>query len=205
MQLYGSTRSPFVRKVLVAALEAGLQDIWTFAPKTVAVLKPDPDVCAINPLGQIPALVFDDGTALYDSLVICDYLNQQRPQAGLIPADGPSRLATLRRHAEGDGVLDTCVRWLGERRRADHPITADYVEQHHRKVIRVADHWESEARSWDGPALDVGFIAIGCALAYVDFRFPQVAWRTDRPTLTAWYDGLTRRPSFASTEFRDGA
>jgi glutathione S-transferase len=203
MNLYGSTRSPFVRKVLVFAHEAGLQDLLTLVPKTVAILSPDPDVCAVNPLGQIPALILDDGTAVYDSLVICEWLDQQRPGSGLIPAAGAARIDALRRHAEGDGVLDTFVRWFSERRRADHPLTADYVEQHRRKVLRVMDSWEAQAGGWHGQPVDIGAIAIGCALAYADFRFGQVAWRADRPDLAAWYAGICERPSFAATTFRD--
>jgi glutathione S-transferase len=203
MQLYGSTRSPFVRKVLVFAHETGLQDLLTIVPKTVAILTPDPDVCSVNPLGQIPTLILDDGTALFDSLVICEWLGQQGPERGLIPATGAARIDALRRHAEGDGVLDTFVRWFSERRRADHPLTADYVEQHRRKVIRVIDNWETRAGRWRGRPVDIGEIAIGCALAYADFRFGQIAWRTGRPELAAWYADLCERPSFVATAFKD--
>lgn len=202
MQFYGSTRSPFVRKVLVFAHEAGLQDLLTLVPKTVAILSPDADVCAANPLGQIPALVVGDGMAVYDSYVICEWLDQQRPDAGLIPV-GAARIHALRRHAEGDGVLDTFVRWFSERRRADHPLTADYVEQHRRKVTRVLDAWERQVEGWSGRPLDLGDIAVGCALAYADFRFDQVAWRTGRPRLDAWYARLAARPSFVATTFKD--
>jgi glutathione S-transferase len=203
MQLYGSTRSPFVRKVLVFAHEAGLQDQLTLVPRTVAILAPDAQVCAANPLGQIPALILDDGAPVYDSLVICEWLHQRRPGTGLLPQGGPARIDALRRHAEGDGVLDTFVRWFSERRRADHPLTADYVEQHRRKVSRVVDHWERQVEGWAGRPVDLGDIAIGCALAYADFRFEPVAWRAGRPRLAAWYAGIAERPSFAATAFKD--
>jgi glutathione S-transferase len=204
MKLYASTRSPFVRKVLVCAHEVGLIGRIEFVPKIVSFLSADAEVGRHNPLGQIPTLVLDDGTSLYDSGVICDYLSQQKPELQLVPDDPAGRLETGRRHAEADGLLAVFLRWYGERRRADDPISPQYVAACRAKLAQVAAAWERAAPSWNGRRLDVGFVAIGCALAYADFRFAAEDWRAGRPQLTRWHEELCRRPSFAATSFRDG-
>lgn len=204
MKLYSSTRSPFVRKVLVCAHEAGVIGRIERALKIVSFLKGDEEVGAHNPLGQIPTLVLEDGTSLYDSGVICEYLSQQKPELQLVPSDPAARLDMARRQAEADGLLDTFMRWYGERRRAADPMSPQYVAACRGKFLRVVDAWEAAVPGWEGRRLDVGFIAIGCALAYADFRFATEDWRAGRQHLARWHAALCTRPSFAATNFQDG-
>jgi glutathione S-transferase len=204
MKLYASTRSPFVRKVLVCAHEVGIIDRIECIPKVVSFLSADAEVGGYNPLGQLPTLVFEDGSSLYDSGVICEYLSQQKPGLGLVPAHPAERLDMGRRQAEADGVMANFMRWYGERRRADDPLSPQYVSICRGKLNRVADAWEKAASGWRGRTLDVGFVAIGCALSYADFRFSAEHWREGRPALAEWYSELSLRPSFEATALRDG-
>lgn len=204
MLLYSSRRSPYVRKVLVCAHETGLIGQIAEVPKVVSYLAADEEVGRHNPLGQIPTLVLDDGSVLYDSGVICAYFAELRPEAGLEPAAPAARLAMRRRQAEGDGLMMTFLRWYGERRRADHPLSPQYVAVCRGTFRRMLEHWEGEAARWQDLPLDIGFVAIGCALAYADFRFEAEAWRPGRPVLAAWYARLCARPSFAATAFDGG-
>ncbi|MBF9233846.1 glutathione S-transferase family protein [Microvirga alba] len=203
MKLYSSDRSPFVRKVLVCAHEVGLIDDIERVPKVVSFLQTDEEVGSHNPLGQLPTLVLDDGTSLYDSGVICDYLSQLNVATLLVPIHPDARLEMARRQAEADGLLANFMRWYGERRRADHPLSPQYVAICRGKLQRVADAWNNAAPSWHGRRLDIGFIAIGCALSYADFRFSAENWRSERQELATWYEQLCRRPSFQATEFRE--
>jgi glutathione S-transferase len=203
LRLFWSSRSPFVRKVMVCAHELGLAGRIECVPKLVTMLQPDDEVSSRNPLQQIPTLILDDGSSLYDSGVICDYLNGLVAGGELVPADPALRIDMARRQAEGDGLLDTFIRLYGQRRRADHPMTPQYVEADRRKLRRMLGHWEAAAPSWAGRPLDLGFVAIGCALCYADFRFAAEVWRTGHPQLAAWHVALCRRPSFRATEFRD--
>ncbi|CAH1661375.1 glutathione S-transferase family protein [Chelatococcus asaccharovorans] len=204
MKLYASNRSPFVRKVLVCAQELGLADRIELVPKVVSFLNADEEVGRHNPLGQLPTLLRDDGTSLYDSGVICDFLNQQVAGATLFPDQPAARIEMGQRQAEADGLLANFMRWYGERRRADHPLTPQYVAICRGKLQRVGDAWEAAAPAWRGRPLDIGFIAIGCALAYADFRFAAEDWRQGRPQLADWYTELSSRPSFLATEFGGG-
>ena len=204
MKLYSSTRSPFVRKVLICAHEAGLLARIDLVPTLVSFLRADEDVGRHNPLGQIPTLVLDNGEALYDSGVICAYFDGLVPDARLLPhAPGPARHCALRQ-VQADGLMATFMRWYGERRRAADPLSRDYVAISRGKLHRVLDRWERDAADWAALPFDVGFAAIACALAYADFRFAGETWRDGRPALSGWYAGIEGRPSIAATAFRDG-
>ncbi len=202
MKLLGSTRSPYVRKVLVAAHEVGLADQIEMVAKVVTLVDREPDVCAANPLGQVPALLLPNSQTLYDSGVICDYLDAISTRPHLIPDDRMAKVEMSRRHAEADGLLAGFVRWYSERRRTDEPLSSLYVSVSRDKLAHVADHWDRQAYSWAERPIDLGFIAIGCALAYGDFRFSPEDWRSGRPALAGWYDIISTRPSFVATAFR---
>lgn len=203
MKMYWSSRSPYVRKAMVFAHEVGVADrIETTRVVVSATIRND-ELDATTPLGQIPTLVTDDGALIYDSLVICTYLDGLHDGRRLIPPDGPERLDALRRHALGNGMLDNLLKWLMESRRDPATQSAEIVAAFRRKTHRALDVLESMAPSLGGAPVDIGQIAIGVALAYVDFRFGAEDWRAGRPALAAWHVDVAARPSMIATEFAD--
>ena len=129
MKLHWSPRSPFVRKVMIVAHELGLADRLDCVRTVVATTKPHAVLMEENPLSKIPTLVLDDGTVIYDSPVICEYLDQLHDGPKLIPAALPERMTALRRQALGDGFLDFLLLWRNERERpAEHPSQVASVE-----------------------------------------------------------------------------
>jgi glutathione S-transferase len=200
MKLLWSSRSPFVRKVVVAAHELGLADRIATERVVVSANKPNADVMALNPLNKIPTLVLDDGTALYDSRVIAEYLDTLHDGPRLHPADPAARHKALCRQALGDGMLEVGVLWLGERNRTKEAQSESHLAAYRLKTAKALDLLESEGLDPPGGTPDIGQIAVGCALGYLDFRFAAEAWRTGRPALSAWYAAFAERPSMRATE-----
>jgi len=202
MKLLWSSRSPFVRKVMVAAHEVGLADRVRTGRVVVAANKPNADVMAVNPLNKIPTLVLDDGTVLYDSRVICEYLDTLHDGRKLFPTEEPARWSALRRQALGDGLMEVIVLRLGEQNRPKEAQSESHLGAFRLKIASGLDRIEAEG---GGPASqpDIGHIAIACALGHLDFRFAADAWRTGRPRLAAWYAEFARRPSMRATEYVD--
>ncbi|MGD9744609.1 MAG: glutathione S-transferase N-terminal domain-containing protein [Dongiaceae bacterium] len=195
MTLRYSTTSPYVRKVTVVAHEAGQHD----SIERVPTLPWDPktDLPKDNPLGKVPALVTPDGT-FYDSPVICEYLDAKGGRK-LYPAAGPARWAALRRQALADGMLDAGISWLLESRRQAGEQSRGWMERQQGIVRRGFDALEAEAGKLDGP-VDIGTIAVGCAIGWLEFRNILGAdWRQGRPSLARWYEGFARRPSMLAT------
>ena len=204
MRLYGSPRSPYARKVMVAAHELGLAGRITQVHVVVSTTHVNAELARHNPLGQIPTLVLDDGTILCDSLVICEYLDGVAGRAALFPVAPPQRSDALTRHALGHGVMDTLVRLFGERRRVDDPLQPVYVKAFRDKFHRVLDAWEARCAGTGcrhEPAIDIGDIAMACALSYADFRFDEEHWRDARPALAAWHALFAQRPAMRATEY----
>jgi glutathione S-transferase len=203
MQLFGSTRSPFVRKVLVVAHERNLADRITLVPVVVGVTTVDDAVVALNPLGQIPTLVRDDGQALPDSLLICEYLDTLAVPSGMpvFPSDPAQRLEALSRHAWGQGLMEALVRLFGERKRTGDPLHGDYDQALRHKFRRVTAAFESACTSWPAGRADIGDIAVGCALAYADFRCAEERWRDSHPRLDAWFTAFAGRPAMMATAY----
>jgi len=193
--LYGSTRSPFVRKVLIVAHELGLADAIALRPVIVSNTARDAEVGAVNPLGQIPAMVLDDGTALYDSLVICLYLAARAGENRLLPADGPAHWDVLTRHALGQGLAESLVKLFGERRRSDDPLGAAVAAALTEKIEH--GFHAASAREWLAGRFDLGDIALAGAIAYADFRFPAIDWRA--AGLGPFYTAALARPSMQAT------
>lgn len=193
MKLLSSAASPFVRKVRIVAAACGLDprielvaaDPWA-SPELLT---------GANPLSRIPCLITDDGVALYDSPVICEYLDHLG-QGGLFAPPGPLRWRALVLQALGDGMLDAAVLRRREEMRAPEPERAAVIARQAQVVARGLDRLEAEV-----PAehLDIGTITIGCALGYLDFRFAAEGWRTGRPRLAAWAGRIMVRPEFAAT------
>jgi len=202
MRLHYSYASPYVRKVMVVAIETGQRDALELTPRKVSPVAPESEVNRDNPLGKVPCLVTDDGRALFDSRVICEYLDSRHDRPKLFPA-GPARWTALRRQAQADGILDagilaryeTLLR-PGERR------WPDWIEGQKAKMARALDALEGEAESF-GETVDIGTIAVACALGWLDFRYAADDWRAGRPRLAAWFDGFAQRPSMADTTPRE--
>ena len=197
MKLLYSPASPYVRKVRVLAIEAGLMDRIELAKVTITPVGPDAALCASNPIGKIPTLVLDDGGALYDSRVICEYLDGLHDKNRMFPEHGEARWTALRRQALADGILDAAVGTRYETfLRPEELRWAEWVEGQLQKVRRSLDALEVEAL---GEGLDIGTISVACALGYLDFRYAQEGWRDSRPRLAAWYEGFSARASMSDT------
>jgi glutathione S-transferase len=197
MQLLDSPASPFCRKVRVLLHETGLIGEVAIVGVTNAPLAPDAQNKAKNPLGKIPTLVRADGPAIYDSRVICRFLDA-KAGSNLYPER--SLWETLTLEATADGIMDAAVLMVYEARvRPEEMRSADWVEAQWGKVTRALDaiegRWISHLR---GP-LDMAQIAVGCALGYLDFRHDARNWRAGRPSLAAWYEGFSARPSMEAT------
>jgi glutathione S-transferase len=201
MKLHWSPRSPFVRKVMIVAHERGLADRITCLRTVAAMTKPHAGLMQDNPLSKIPTLVLDDGTALYDSPVICEYLDGLDGAPVLFPRAAPARLAALRQQALGDGLLDLLVLARNERERPQ-PSPEHLASVAIRKTAAL-DHLEARADTLLAEAFSIGHVAIGCALGYLDFRFGNESWRTGRARLSEWHAAFCARPSVRATPLVD--
>ncbi len=198
MRLYHSPTSPFVRKVMVLLHETGYLKNVSLFPATGHPVDPGTMPVAQNPLGKIPALDRDDGPALYDSRVICQYLNAQAK--GHLYPTGPRLWDSLTLEATADGILDAAVLMVYEERvRPEAARYEPWVGGQWAKIDRALTTLETRwISSLKGP-LDIGQIAVGCALGYLDFRHGAREWRTGRPALTAWEESFASRPSMQAT------
>jgi glutathione S-transferase len=187
--------------VLVAARELDLFDRIEFTAVVVSQTQHDAELMRVHPLGQIPALLLDDGRVIHDSLVICEYLDRLAA-GGLVPAMGDVRWDVLSKHAVGQGLLETLVKLFAERKRASDPLQQLYVEAFAAKFFRVLPMLDAQYRRV-ADSFDVGDIAVSCALSYADFRFPQHDWRHGHPSLAAYYEKVAQRPSMRATAFTD--
>jgi glutathione S-transferase len=198
MKLHWSPRSPFVRKVMIAAHETGLVDRLTCVRTVVAMTEPNTNLLSDNPLSKIPTLVLDDGSPLYDSLVICEYFDAMHDGPKLFPTDPKARWTALRRHALGNGLLDMLILWRGERERQQ-------PSQPHLDAFAVKlKALEKESPEIGATPFGIGHIAIGCALSYADFRFADLNWRAGHPQTAAWHASFLQRPSARATEAVEG-
>jgi len=197
MKLHWSPRSPFVRKVMIVAHERGIVDRLNCVRTVAATTTPHAELMRDNPLSKIPTLVLDDGTTLYDSPVICEYLDALDGKPQLFPFDPKLRLVALRRQALGDGFLDLLVLARNERLR-EQPSQLHLTSAAVRSAAVLAS-LEHEADALTASAFDIGHIAIGCALSYLDFRFADQDWRKDNPRLAIWHAVFAARPSVRAT------
>lgn len=198
MKLVSSAASPFVRKVRVVLIETGQTDDVEIVPVKTTPMATDAQVAAANPIGKIPALIRDDGPAIYDSRVICRYLND-RAGASLYPGTRIWDVLTL--EATGDGMSDAAVLMVYEvRSRPEEKRHAPWVDGQWAKIERamsaLEDRWMGLL---EGP-LNIGQIAVGCALGYLDFRHADRDWRAGHPGLAAWAAEFGKRPAMHDTE-----
>ncbi|SDW82279.1 glutathione S-transferase [Litoreibacter albidus] len=199
MKLFSSPTSPYVRKVLVILRETGQLADVELAAAGGTPLNPGTMPRDLNPLGKIPALALDDGQPLYDSRVICRFFNERANGDLYGSGDATWQLQTL--EATADGILDAAILMVYEARvRPDDKQFADWIEGQWRKVDTALDALEA---SWmdtlNGDALNIGQIAVGCALAYIDFRHADRNWREGRPNLAAWEAEFAKRDSMLAT------
>jgi glutathione S-transferase len=197
MRLYHSPTSPYVRKVMVLLHETGQIADVTLILASGTPVDAGSMPLALNPLGKIPALERDDGPALYDSRVICRFLDD-RAGHKLYPQSRLWDVLTL--EATADGILDAAVLMVYEWRvRPEDKRMPEWVEGQWAKIDRALDALDQRWLSHLNGPLDMGQIAVGCALGYLDFRHGDRNWRGNRPHLAAWNDSFAARPSMAVT------
>ena len=197
-EIYSSPTTPFGRKVLVAAAEMGMSDRVRVTLASGTPLDPGTMPLAQNPLGKIPVLIRPDGGALYDSRVICRYLDQVSG-AGLYP-EGPALWDVLMLEATADGMLEAALLIVYEGRiRPEALQFAPWVEGQWAKIARALDTAEADWLPLLQGRIQMGQIALGCALGYLDFRLAQRGWRSGRPGLATWFDSFQSRPSMQAT------
>jgi len=199
MKLIGSLTSPYVRKVRIVAMEKHIDlefalDIpWT----------PDTKVPDANPLGKVPVLVMDDGTTLFDSRVIVEYLDTVTPVSRLIPEGNRQRIAVKRWEALADGIVDAAALVFLERtKRAPEHQSQDWIVRQEQKVFRGLEAMAEELgekKFCTGETMNLSDIAVGCALGYLDFRFSEINWREAHPNLAKVAEKLFAMDPFKQT------
>ena len=194
MKLAYSPASPYVRKVTACAIKRGIND----KVERMKIGTTDPALLQHNPLSKVPTLILDDGTTIYDSPVICEYLDSVGSAPKLFPAAGPARWKAICQQALGDGILDAT-----QPRRREIALPQDdgrkaYIELQQGKVKRALAELEKDADKL-GDLTTIGEITIGCALGYLDFRYANEPWRPGHPRLEAWYARVSKLPPLAQT------
>ncbi len=195
MKLHYALASPYVRKVLACAIARGIAGRIEKVSTNPHVSPPE--LLADNPLSKVPALVTDDGLAIYDSPVICEYLDTLGDAAPLFPPTGSAaRLAAQIMHATADGILDAAV---GRRLNMPHPQDDGRKAFDARQKAAVDRALAVLEKAPPKGLADIGAIAVGCALGYLDFRFPHEPWREAHPALAAWFAEVSGLPPIADT------
>ena len=201
MRLWHNPASPFARKVRIVARETYLLPRIEEIGVMVSPVSPNADLAAHNPLVKIPALQTDDGDGgkvLYDSSVICEYLDSLHAGVHLIPSDA-TRWDALRLQSLCDGILDAAVLCRYETAVRPQEYRWDgWVKGQFTKIRNGLDALAAEAPAW-GDRFGIGQIGAACVLGYLDFRFADEIWREPRPQLAAWYESVRQRPSLVST------
>ncbi|HSV60281.1 MAG TPA: glutathione S-transferase N-terminal domain-containing protein [Variovorax sp.] len=202
MKLIGSAASPYVRKVRVVMAEKRLdyqfikEDVWA----------DDSTIGESNPLGKVPCLIMEGSEAMFDSRVIVEYLDTLSPVGKLIPTQGRERAEVKTWEALADGVMDAGILWRLEAtwpKRAEGERSQAWMERQRAKVLAGIDAMAKglgDKPFCSGIHLSLSDIAVGCALGWVAFRFPQIDWRDEHANLAKLYDKLLQRPSFADTQ-----
>ncbi len=199
MKLYAASASPFVRKVLVAAIELGVDDQIERIDAYTTPVEPDPDVAAANPVRKIPVLVTDAGEALYDSAVICEYLDAVAGGGKIVPASGDARWRVKRQEALADGLLDAAILIRYETAvRPEERCWDAWIDAQSGKIDGALQAMERDVKGV-GDHVALAPIAFGCTAGNLDFRFPARSRRANHPKLAAWYETFGQRPSMVAT------
>lgn len=198
MKLIGSDGSPYARKVRIVLAEKKIEyDFVVDSPWANDSKVPD-----YNPLGKIPVLMLDDDTALFDSRVIVEYIDNVTPNNKLFPAPNRERIEVKRWEALADGLCDAAVAALLEGKRPVTPEGNDWISRQHDKISRSLEFMAEELGDKSfcmGTHISMADIAVGTALGYLSFRFPDIAWQAAHANLAKLYDKLMQRPAFADT------
>lgn len=201
MKLHWSPKSPYVRKVMICAEELQISDQLELVRSVAAMLKPNPAIMQDNPLSKIPTMVLSDGTVLFDSSVICQYLNDIA-KGPLFPSQGAAKWQALRWQAFGDGLLDALILWRNERER--EPPLRVLMEAFELKTRTSLARLETEAEALEAAPFAIGHVSLCCALGYLDYRFDALGWRAITPRLATWYAAMQKKKSVQSTAPTDG-
>ena len=194
LKLWYSPASPFVRKVMVFAHETGLAGSIELVPGDV--WEPQTKITQDNPLGKVPALATPDGV-FAGSYLCCEYLDTLHAGPRLIPQEGPERWPVLQLHAFADGMIEATVAGVVEKlRRPKEYVYQGMLERQDAKILRTLDRIASMPLT---QTTNIATITLGCALGYLDFRAPQLAWREGRGALSLWFDTFSARKSMQAT------
>ncbi|MCO5135450.1 MAG: glutathione S-transferase [Phyllobacteriaceae bacterium] len=201
MKLWYSPASPFVRKCLIVAHERDLTDRIEIMDANANVVDPDMRIVQSNPAGKIPTMVLDDGQVLFDSRVICAWLDTLHDGKKLMPRSGSKRFEVMTLEALGDAIMDAAVsnRYETALRPPEYQWKA-WSDGQMGKVKASLDQLEKQWIRSLGRNPNMGSIAVAAALGYLDFRYPDLNWRRGRPKLTRWFKRFGERPSFMETE-----
>lgn len=198
MKLIGSLTSPYVRKTRIVLAEKKFE--YDFVMDSPWL--PDTGVPDLNPLGKIPVLVLDDDSTLFDSRVIAEYLDNVTPNNRLIPAPNRERIQVKRWEALADGVCDAAAAAFLEGKRPKAQRSDDWIARQRGKIVAALRVMAAELGDnpwYHGTSLTLADIAVGCALGYLAFRFPDIDWRGEYPNLARLHDKLMQRSAFAET------
>ena len=199
MKLYTNKASPFARKARILVRETGLAGRVEEAETVVSPIAANETLARDNPLVKIPALVTDSGETLFDSRVICEYLDTLHTGRKFFPASGPQRFTSLRRQSLTDGILDAAVLCRYETAvRPEALRWKDWIEGQKRKIFGGLAVLEAETAAW-GDEFAIGQVGAACVLGYLDFRFADWDWRGGHPQLKGWFERVSARPSVSAT------
>jgi len=200
LKMFHSPASPFVRKVLVCAYEKGVSDQIENLPSKAWPVKRDPEIVRENPSGQVPSAIMEDGSPLFDSRVICAYVDTMSDKTPLIPNDREARFSAMTLEALADTMLSAAL--LCRYESILRPSEFYWGLWHDSQMEKVDNGLDDLEERWtgtlDGP-VSIGTITVACALGYLDFRFADKDWRGRHSKLAAWYDDFAKRPSMVST------
>jgi glutathione S-transferase len=199
MKLIMFGASPFARRVRVAAIELGLGDRIALAPVTTSPLNPDPAVTEENPLGRVPTLIRDEGPPLYESGIICEYIDSLASGQTLFPTAGETRWRSLRLYGLADGITQEGVTLRRESLRPAELRWPAWTQAFEAKIARTLDRLEAEPDLYDGP-VEIGQIALACGLGWLRFRELGPPLFEGRPRLEAWHRDFEARPSMQATQ-----
>lgn len=200
MKLFFSPASPYVRKVMVVAHEKGVVDKIELLGSAANPVNRDQTIVAKNPSGKVPTMLLDDGSAIYDSRVICAYVDAQAASPVLVPAEGNERFAVMTLEALADSILDAAL--LARYEKIMRPEALYWADWHRGQMEKIDSGLDALETTWlshlEGP-LSMGSIAAACTLGYLDFRFPDKDWRSAHPGIAAWFKTVSERPSMKAT------
>ncbi|QCK87764.1 glutathione S-transferase [Phreatobacter aquaticus] len=200
MKLFYSPASPFVRKVMVCAIERGLDGRIEKLSAAAHPINQDGNIKQHNPTGKVPTLIADDGMAIYDSRVICEYLDAQGTAPRLIPAEGSTRWQALVLQSAADEMLDAALLARYEAiARPENLRWSDWSDGQKTKIRTTVEDFSNASIAYLEANVDIGTIAVACSLGYLDFRFPEIDWRKGHDRLAKWFASFSERPSMKAT------